>query len=154
MKHYREILSVLQNFLDLLIGLRKVRLNIPRNETITAVISHRREFVSCVCISLFACEQVFGARQPLPQFLPSARRAFKILDSHMEDQIRRSRAASHPTCMGLSLAYAFAELDLLGRLVDTNEELLDLGRKLFGTSAWFHEEVVSYMSDQDGQMVD
>lgn len=146
MKHYRKMLTVLQNFLDLLIGLGKVHPNIPRKETVFAVRTHRREFVSCISMSLFTCEQVIGARQPLPQFLPSVRRAFKTLGSHMEDQIRQSRVAN-TACMGLSLAYVFAELDILGRLVDTNEELLDLTRELFGAD----EEFDIYMSTPDSE---
>lgn len=38
--------------------------------------------------------------------------------------------------MGLSLVYAFAETEVMTDVVDTLEELLDLSRQLFGTSAW------------------
>ena len=38
--------------------------------------------------------------------------------------------------MGLSLVYAFAEGEVMNDIVDTMEELLDLSRQLFGTSAW------------------
>lgn len=38
--------------------------------------------------------------------------------------------------MGLSLVYALAESEVMGDIVDTLEELLDLTRQLFGTSEW------------------
>lgn len=38
--------------------------------------------------------------------------------------------------MGLSLVYAFAEGEVMNDIVETMEELLDLSRHLFGTSAW------------------
>lgn len=133
MQRYRQIVAVLQKLLDLLTGLRKIRENIPRKATVHAVVEERKQFASCVCISLFACEQVFGARQPLPQFLPSARQALVEL----ERNIRQSRAEDPPDSLGLSLVYALAEIDALTDVVDVTEELLDLSRQLFGTSSWF-----------------
>jgi hypothetical protein len=38
--------------------------------------------------------------------------------------------------MGLSLVYALAESEVMGDIVDTLEELLDLTRQLFGVSEW------------------
>jgi hypothetical protein len=38
--------------------------------------------------------------------------------------------------MGLSLVYAFAESEVMEDIVDTLEELLEISRQLFGTSAW------------------
>lgn len=38
--------------------------------------------------------------------------------------------------MGLSIVYAFAESEVMKDIVDSLEELLDLSRQLFGTSAW------------------
>lgn len=38
--------------------------------------------------------------------------------------------------MGLSLVYAFAEVEVMKDIVNTLEELLDLTRQLFGTTAW------------------
>ncbi|TFK55317.1 hypothetical protein OE88DRAFT_1780799 [Heliocybe sulcata] len=135
MRLYREIASNLQKVLDLLTGLRKVRENIPRKETVASVFKERRELVSCVCISLFACEHAFRARQPLPQFLPSARHALEILTSHVDERIKETRH-NDPHSMGFSLVYAFAEKEVLKDLVETIEELLSLTRKAFGSSTW------------------
>ncbi|KAL0947218.1 hypothetical protein HGRIS_013335 [Hohenbuehelia grisea] len=136
MQKYRKTVAVLQKLLDLLTGLRKVREKIPRKETVTAVVGERRELVSCLCVSLFACEQVFKARQPLPQFLPSSRQALFQLERNVEERIRQSRQEDTGS-LGLSMVYAFAETDVLTELVETLEELLELSRQLFGTSAWF-----------------
>src|ERR1700727_2608544 len=91
--------------------------------------------ISCICVSLFACEQVFRARQPLPQFLPSSKQALKRLEIHVEERIRQAREANG-NVMGLSLVYAFAESEVMEDIVDTLEELLEISRQLFGTSAW------------------
>lgn len=44
--HYRRVVTLLQNLLDLLTGLRKIRENIPRKVTVADVFKERREFVS------------------------------------------------------------------------------------------------------------
>lgn len=43
--HYRRIVMVLQKLLDSMTGLRKIRENIPRRETVASVFKERREFV-------------------------------------------------------------------------------------------------------------
>lgn len=91
--------------------------------------------MSCICVSLFACEQVFRARQPLPQFLPSSEQALKTLESHISAKIRQERA-DDDDLMGLSLVYAYAESEIMKSVVDTMEELLEISRDLFGSSAW------------------
>ncbi|KAI3610856.1 hypothetical protein WG66_007253 [Moniliophthora roreri] len=137
MRRYRQIIAALQRFLDLLTGLRKIREHIPRKTTVISAVEERREFVSCVCVSLFACEQVFGARHPLPQFLPSARQALGHLQRHVEEQIRRAREELKSGTSGLSVVYALAETNVLADIVDAIKELLLLCRQLFGTTAWF-----------------
>ncbi|TFK42866.1 hypothetical protein BDQ12DRAFT_644760 [Crucibulum laeve] len=135
MQRYRQIYSVLRKLSDLLTALRKIREHIPRKETVTAVASYRREMVSCFCISLFSSEQVFRARQPLPQFLPSCRVAYYALERQVEERIRVSRhEGAEP--LGLPMVYAFAEMRVLGEMVDTVEELLDVTRQLFGSLSW------------------
>jgi len=116
-------------------GLRKIREHIPRKETVASVLKERREFVSCICLSLFASEHVFRARQPLPQFLPSARQALETLTSQIEASTRRA-IEEDVSFKGISLAYSVAEREVMSDMVDTIEELLELCRQLFGTSAW------------------
>ncbi|KAH7921497.1 hypothetical protein BV22DRAFT_1038618 [Leucogyrophana mollusca] len=135
MRHYRQVVQKLQKILDLMTGLRKIRENIPRKETVTPVLKERREFVSCVCLSLFASEHVFRARQPLPQFLPSSRQALEILVAQVEERIRIA-IEDDKSFAGLSLVYSLAEREVMKDMVDTLESLLELCRQLFGTSAW------------------
>ncbi|OSD02763.1 hypothetical protein PYCCODRAFT_1389411 [Trametes coccinea BRFM310] len=139
LRHYRQVIITMQKLLDLMTGLRKIRENIPRKETVANVFKERREFMSCVCITLFACQHAFRAREPLPQFLPSARHAFTNLEAHVQDCIRRAREED-PHALGLSLVYAFAEQEVMQNVVDTLEELLDVTGRLFGTSAWLTHE--------------
>lgn len=80
---------------------------------------------------------MFRAQQPLPQFLPSARVAFQTLEGGVEERIRQSRQVAADS-LGLSVIYAFAEIDVLRELVDTIDELLYLARQLFGTSLWYN----------------
>jgi hypothetical protein len=57
------------------------------------------------------------------------------LEIRVEERIRQARE-ENGILMGLSLVYAFAESEVMEDIVDTLEELLDLSRQLFGTSAW------------------
>ncbi|KAJ3567123.1 hypothetical protein NP233_g6565 [Leucocoprinus birnbaumii] len=135
MHRYRRVLTVLHQLSQLLTNLRKIGQHVPKKEVVMAVAPQRRELVSRICIGLFASEQVFRARQPLPQFLPSSRAAFMALERQVEEHLLETR---HEDCetSGMSLIYIFAELDLLAELVDTIDELVELTRQLFGTSAW------------------
>ncbi|KAF9228048.1 hypothetical protein BS17DRAFT_793616 [Gyrodon lividus] len=131
MRHYREVV------LDLMMGLRKIREPIPRKETVACVLKERRNFVSCVCLTLFASEQVFRARQPFPQFLPSARKALEVLTAQIEFRLWQAfQEDKSPMKLKLSLVYSLAEREVMKDMVDTPEELLELCRALFGTSAW------------------
>ncbi|KAG2149189.1 hypothetical protein DEU56DRAFT_970914 [Suillus clintonianus] len=135
MRHYREVVLKIQKILDLMTGLRKIRENIPRKETVASVLKERKEFISCICLSLFASQHVFRARQPLPQFLPSARQALETLESQLEASMRQSIDVD-ASVNGISLAYSIAEREVMRDMVDTIEGLLELCRQLFGTSAW------------------
>ncbi|EKM55792.1 uncharacterized protein PHACADRAFT_184561 [Phanerochaete carnosa HHB-10118-sp] len=135
LRHYRRVVIVLQNIFDLMTGLRKIRKSIPRKLTVAEVFKERREFMSCVCITLFACQHAFRAREPLPQYLPSARRAFELLEDHVRKRINQAREAD-PEVLGLSLVYAFAEQQVMRNMIDALEGLLELTGSLFGTSTW------------------
>ncbi|KIJ69535.1 hypothetical protein HYDPIDRAFT_145711 [Hydnomerulius pinastri MD-312] len=135
MRHYREVVYKIQKILDLMTGLRKIRENIPRKETVASVLKERREFISCVCLTLFASEHVFRARQPLPQFLPSARQALEVLTAQIELRLWQAMEEDR-SLMKLSLVYSLAEREVMKDMVDTLEDLLELCRQLFGTSAW------------------
>jgi len=138
MIQYCNAISSMQAMLDILSGLRKIRERIPVKEAVSGVLNDRREFVSCVCISLYACEHAFRARQPLPQFLPSARHACATLVSHISRSMYDSQRA-----LGMSRMYASAEGEVLAYLVHTLEDLLGIGRTLFGTAEWLTEVPVS-----------
>ena len=101
--------------------------------------------MSCVCITLYACQHAFRAREPLPQFLPSARHALATLDAHVTECLLRARAAA-PDALGLSLVYAFAEGEVMRGLVDALEELLERTGRLFGTTAWLTHACASHFS--------
>ncbi|OSX64677.1 hypothetical protein POSPLADRAFT_1136126 [Postia placenta MAD-698-R-SB12] len=140
------VVRTMQKLLDAMTGLRKIRENIPRRETVSSVFNERREFMSCVCITLYACQHAFRAREPLPQFLPSPRHALENLEAHVQDSIHTAREED-THAMGLSLVYAFAEQEVMKNMVDTLEELLELSGRLFGTTAWLtHEQRMSMTS--------
>ncbi|KAH9174246.1 hypothetical protein EDB89DRAFT_2067893 [Lactarius sanguifluus] len=135
MMQYRNTISSMQAMLDLMTGLREIREHIPVQEAVSKVMKDRREFVSCVCVSLYACENAFRSRQPLPQFLPSTRHARAMLVSHIAKSMRHSKRV-----LGLSHLYGFAEGEVLEDLVDTVERLLSISRTLFGTAEWLTGE--------------
>ncbi|OJA19741.1 hypothetical protein AZE42_01511 [Rhizopogon vesiculosus] len=134
MRHYRAVILIIQKILDLMTGLRKIREHMPCKETVASVLKERREFISCICLSLFASEHVFRAQQPLPQFLPSARQALETLTSQIEAKTRRAIDEDVESFKGISLAYSVAECEVMGDMVDTIEELLELCRQLFEMS--------------------
>ncbi|KAH8108201.1 hypothetical protein BXZ70DRAFT_46056 [Cristinia sonorae] len=133
------VVANMQKILDLLTGLRKIRENIPRREAVMDVFAERRAFMSCVCILLFACQHVFRTREPLPQFLPSARQALNTLERHVHHSLH-SAPRDDPRAFGVSLAYVFAEQETMRNIVDTLEKMLELSGELFGTSAWLSED--------------
>ena len=57
--------------------------------------------MSCVCIILYACQHAFRAREPLPQFLPSARLAFATLDAHVHECLMHARE-EEPGALGVA----------------------------------------------------
>lgn len=116
MKKYRELVRTLQKLLDLFTGLRQIRENIPRKETVIEVVEQRRELVSCITLTLFACELVFGARHHLPQFLPSSRLALDNLKRSIDLHIRKTRE-NFDGPLGLSVIYALAEHHVLRDIV-------------------------------------
>ncbi|KAF8061449.1 hypothetical protein FPV67DRAFT_1703736 [Lyophyllum atratum] len=148
MRCYRQIVDVLQRLLDLLTGIRKIRENIPRKETVEEVIPQRREMMSCVCLSFFACEHAFRSRQSLPQFIPSVRDAFRTLEKDVEERIAEAQKET-PEPLGLPFVYAFAEINILRDLVEAIEDLLDLTRQLFGTSSWYSGPPVANSSPNE-----
>ena len=95
--------------------------------------------MSCICIALFACQHAYRAREPLPQFLPSARHALESLDTHVQERILEVQEEDM-YALGLSLVNAFAEQEVMWNMVDTLEALLESTGSLFGTSAWLTHE--------------
>ncbi|CAE6420306.1 unnamed protein product [Rhizoctonia solani] len=126
---YREGTETVQRIADLMSGLRRIRENVPQKEAIHQVLQHRQHTVSCICIALFTCEHAFRSRQPLPQILPSPRKAFDELRREMMDSIQSVPRAT-------DVAYAIAENEVYDELIDALEHLITITRELFGTNAW------------------
>ncbi|VDC05323.1 unnamed protein product [Peniophora sp. CBMAI 1063] len=144
MSKYRQTVENLQAVLDIMTGIRKIRENIPIRETVAPVLAERREFVSTICLFLYAIEHAFRARQPLPQFLPSCRAALLKLLTHIEAAICQGQSPGSPTSANpssdLSLVYTLAESEVLKDLVDAVEGLLGTCRVLFGTATWLKDD--------------
>ncbi|KAH7318022.1 Fusaric acid resistance protein family-domain-containing protein [Rhizoctonia solani] len=126
---YREGTDTVQRIADLMSGLRRIRENVPQKEAIHQVLQHRQHTVSCICIALFTCEHAFRSRQPLPQILPSPRKAFDELRREMMDSLQSAPRAT-------DVAYAIAENEVYDELIDALEHLITITRELFGTNAW------------------
>lgn len=130
-------------------GLRRIRENVPQKEAIHQVLQHRQQTVSitqlcritmltmapqvsCICIALFACEHAFRSRRPLPQMLPSPRKAFEALTRETMEALEDSPRAT-------DVGYAIAENEVYDELIDALETLITVSRELFGTHAWLEE---------------
>lgn len=114
--------------------------------------------MSCICISLFACETAFGIQRNIPQFLPSPRQALDVLVHQKEVALReeatraafgsrsgssspkyyiRPHSRSHSSSgSSLSIIYSLAENAILEELVEVLETILGAARKLYGISVW------------------
>ncbi|KAI0310380.1 hypothetical protein OF83DRAFT_1166649 [Amylostereum chailletii] len=134
MGQYRKTVATLQSALDAMTGLRAVREHIPHKKVVAAIYRPRREFVSCICLALYACEHTFRLRQPLPHFLPSLKNALSTLVSHIEEATETNEVVGAP------LAYTVAESEVLADMVHTLEDLIDICRTLFGTATWSEPE--------------
>ncbi|CAE6441134.1 unnamed protein product [Rhizoctonia solani] len=128
-KLYRDGTETVQRIADLMSGLRRIRENVPQREAIHQVLQHRQHTISCICIVLFTCEHAFRSRQPLPQILPSPRKAFDELRREMMDTLQSAPRAT-------DVAYAIAENEVYDELIDALETLITITRELFGTNAW------------------
>ncbi|KAG8735520.1 hypothetical protein FRC10_010422 [Ceratobasidium sp. 414] len=129
---YRNATETVQRIADLMSGLRRIRENVPQKEAITQVLQHRQHVVSCICIVLFTCEHAFRSRRPLPQMLPSPRRAFETLSREMMEALQDAPRAT-------DIAYAVAENEVLEEMIEGLENLISVTRELFGTSQWLFE---------------
>ncbi|CAE6444637.1 unnamed protein product [Rhizoctonia solani] len=134
---YREATEIVQRIADLMSGLRRIRENVPQKEAIHQVLQYRQHTISCVCIILFTCEHAFRSRQPLPQVLPSPRKAFEDLRREMMDALRGATRAT-------DVAYAIAENEVYDELIDALETLITITRELFGTNAWLMDGACSF----------
>ncbi|KAI0029310.1 hypothetical protein K488DRAFT_56638 [Vararia minispora EC-137] len=148
LKEYRKLVMTLQAALDTMTGIRKIRENIPVKEAVASVIEQRREFVSTVCLGLYAGEHAFRGRQSLPQFLPSPAAALAKLVNAIETSICTSQCHAQ----SLSIVYTFAESEMLKDLVGALEDMLCICRTLFGTATWLHEDgrFQATIGDSDG----
>ncbi|KAF8710760.1 Fusaric acid resistance protein-like, partial [Rhizoctonia solani] len=134
---YREATETVQRIADLMSGLRRIRENVPQKEAIHQVLQYRQHTISCVCIILFACEHAFRSRQPLPQILPSPRKAFDDLRREMMDALQSTTRAT-------DVAYAIAENEVYEELIDAIEVLITITRELFGTNRWLSDGACSF----------
>ncbi|KAG8762190.1 hypothetical protein FRC12_009151 [Ceratobasidium sp. 428] len=125
---YRASAESVQHIADLVSALRRIRENVP-HEAIEQVLQHRQHMVSCVCIVLFACEHAFRSRRPLPQMLPSPRKALDPLTRELMEVLQDVPRAT-------DIGYAVAEQEVREEMIEALEMLIEVTRALFGTSAW------------------
>ncbi|KZT52484.1 hypothetical protein CALCODRAFT_89644 [Calocera cornea HHB12733] len=137
---YRRALSNMRRILDLIAGLRSLRQQVRRDDSVKDVLHARKDFISSLVLILYICEHAFRSQRLLPQFIPSARPSLQIvvrgIAEHYKQRIERRRA-------GLSsrgdfpFIAAFAESEGIALLTDAIEDLVDVTRTLFGAAAWW-----------------
>ncbi|KAG9074349.1 hypothetical protein FRC06_010762 [Ceratobasidium sp. 370] len=125
---YRASAESVLRITDLVSGLRRIRENVPQ-EAIEQILQHRQHTVSCVCVVLFACEHAFRSRRPLPQMLPSPRKAMDALSRELMEVLQDVPRAT-------DIGYAVAEQEVREEMIEALEVLIEVTRALFGTSAW------------------
>ncbi|KAF8746407.1 Fusaric acid resistance protein-like [Rhizoctonia solani] len=135
---YREATETVQRIADLMSGLRRIRENVPQKEAIHQVLQYRQHTVHLMCLYYpLCCEHAFRSRQPLPQILPSPRKAFDDLRREMMDALQSTTRAT-------DVAYAIAENEVYEELIDAIEMLITITRELFGTNRWLSDGACSF----------
>lgn len=93
--------------------------------------------MSCIGMTLFACDHSLNTHQALPEFLPSTRAAVESLKEGIQTNLMIHRQSEESGPLGLSLIYSLAEIDLMDDIVDCLEGLHAVCRELFGSSSWY-----------------
>lgn len=98
---YSEMIDSCESLLDIFSEIRVLRFSVPRKATVLDVLPIRRELVSAVSATLWACSQAFRSREALPPFLPSPHiplaELTDAIDHHARQMGRNGLAAVPPS---------------------------------------------------------
>ncbi|KZO95732.1 hypothetical protein CALVIDRAFT_150249 [Calocera viscosa TUFC12733] len=137
---YRRALSNMRRILDLIVGLRSLRQQVRRDDSVKDVLHARKDFISSIVLILYICEHAFRSQRLLPQFIPSARPSLQVvvngIGEHYTQRIERRRAGQSSRGDFPFIA-AFAESEGIALLTDAVEDLVEVTRTLFGAAAWW-----------------
>jgi hypothetical protein len=124
---YRNAISSMEGMLDIFTGLRKIREHIPVREAVSGVVNERREFVR-------GCSSLGPTSVCLMQEAAYCHRYLVYVSRCTPVNMHSGRTSRRE--LGLSHLYVAAEGEVQSYLVDTLENLLSIGRSLFGTAQW------------------
>ncbi|CAE6442935.1 unnamed protein product [Rhizoctonia solani] len=118
---YRKATDYVQRLVDLIIGLRHIRENIPHRAA-APVLAYQKRVDSCITLALYACEHAFRSQRALPHILPSCR---KVFDAELRiDTLQRD------------VGHAMAENEVMEQVACTVDGLVQVARELFGMRMW------------------
>jgi hypothetical protein len=95
-------------------------------------------------MTFYSAEHAFRSRQPLPQFIPSARHALHALQARIgEAHDQPLSTESEAEDGSLPLIHALAEQELLEKFVGNLEGILNVAQDLFGATTWLTSHTLS-----------
>lgn len=146
---FSELVTVLQSISDRLSGLKVINTYIGpgvRHDIGDTLSEHRKDFIGAILLTLYAISYALRSREPMPQFLPSARLAKmriingvrKIitdkqgLQDEEEGLLMAPRAIKVPFRLDPHYIYWFANQEALEEIIELLEECVFLVKALVG----------------------
>lgn len=131
-KLYSEVVDASERLIESLAEIRLLRFSVPRKPAVFDVMPLRRELVSAILINLWALNQCFRSRSPLPQCLPSPRIALEGIMASLDDLARSDSSQKDgevtetQSIMArdqLGILYGMAENEAIGELCTILDEV-------------------------------
>ncbi|EJT98860.1 hypothetical protein DACRYDRAFT_110197 [Dacryopinax primogenitus] len=136
---YGRVEVNIRRILDLFLGLRHLRENIPHKRTVREVLDSRMHLVSSQIMVMFALSHCFRAQMPLPQFLPSSQHALEELIGSLREHWLNAHKdrLDGETASDLGSMFSLAESEAMAEVAEALEDLTHLTSSIFGSLDWW-----------------
>ncbi|KZT58401.1 hypothetical protein CALCODRAFT_508138 [Calocera cornea HHB12733] len=137
---YSRVEVNLRRILDLFLGLRYLRQNIPHQRTVREVLDSRMHLVSSQIMIMFALSHCFRAQMPLPQFLPSSQHALEELIENLRERWVSTHSKSDQvddTAGDIASLFSLAESEAMTEVAEALDDLTHLTGSIFGSLDWW-----------------
>jgi len=137
---YSRVEVNLRRIIDLFLGLRFLRQNIPHQRSVREVLDSRMHLVSSQIMVMFALSHCFRAQMPLPQFLPSSQHALEELIGNLRDRWAAAHAENRrddEAASDIASLFSLAESEAMAEVAEALDDLTHLTGSIFGSLDWW-----------------